>query len=67
MKISKMGDKIVLSSDDQLYDDCPICRAMRKAEQEGKDLDPVELAKAFNEANKIGAVIGTLDNNPKHD
>lgn len=53
MKTVKMGDnKVVFSSGDQFYDDCPICRAMRKAELEGKDIDPIELAKAFNEANK---------------
>ena len=63
-----MGDdKIVFSSEEEFYDDCPICRAMRKAEKEKKDLDPMELAKAFNEANKMGGVSGSFVNNQKHD
>lgn len=68
MKTAKMGDdKIVFSSGDQFYDDCPICRAMKKAEEEGKNLDPVELAKAFNEANKMGGMVGGDSENKKHD
>lgn len=68
MKSVKMGDdKIVVSSGDQFYDDCPICRAMQKAEKEKKGIDPIELAKAFNEANKMGGISGSLIKNPKHD
>lgn len=67
MKTSKMGDKIVFSSDDQFYDDCPICRAMKKAKREGKDIDPVELAKAFNEAKEVGGKIGSIPEKTQHD
>ncbi len=58
MKTSKVGNKVLISSDNQYFDDCPICQAMRKAEKEGKSLDPVELAKAFNKANKMGGITG---------
>jgi hypothetical protein len=38
--------------DDFLFDDCPICQAMKKAEKEGKSLEEEELLKAFAEAKK---------------
>ncbi|OGI26828.1 MAG: hypothetical protein A2359_03990 [Candidatus Moranbacteria bacterium RIFOXYB1_FULL_43_19] len=47
-KKAKRGAKL----DDFLFDDCPICRAMKKANEQGKNLDGEDLLKAFAEANK---------------
>lgn len=38
-------------------DDCPICQAMKKAEEEGKELSLEELKEAFQEAKKVKAAI----------
>lgn len=46
------GKQIVFSSSGTYYDDCPICRAMKKAEEEGRSLSSSEIEKAFEEANK---------------
>jgi hypothetical protein len=35
-----------------LFDDCPICQAMKKAQERGFDLSYEELQQAFSEANK---------------
>lgn len=53
MKAVKSSADVVVSSSDQYYDDCPICRAMREAEESGKNLDPVELAKALDHRDKL--------------
>jgi hypothetical protein len=39
------------------FDDCPICRAVKKAEDENRDLTYDELKKAFDKAKKQGKVI----------
>ena len=36
--------------DNFFFDDCPICQAMKKAEEQGKSLSLPELRKAFREA-----------------
>jgi hypothetical protein len=41
----------LVSSDDEYYDDCPICRLMKKAEKEGREPTEEELAEAFEKAN----------------
>lgn len=41
----------VVSSSDELYDDCPICQAMKKAEEEGRNLNMEELTEVFEMAN----------------
>lgn len=33
------------------YDDCPICQAMKKAEEEGRTLGMTELTEVFDMAN----------------
>lgn len=40
------------------FDDCPICQAMKKAEEEGKELSLEELKEAFQEAGNRGAIVG---------
>lgn len=41
------------------FDDCPICRAQKKAEKEERNISSEELAEAFQEAKEQGAVTGT--------
>lgn len=46
------SEKLVVSSSGTYYDDCPICQAMKKAEEEGRSLSSSEAKKAFEKANK---------------
>jgi len=39
------------------FDDCPICQAMKKAEEEGRNLSLEEVKKAFMEAKKKGGIV----------
>lgn len=43
----------VMSSSEEFYDDCPICQAMKKAEEEGKNLNREELTEVFDMINAI--------------
>ncbi len=43
---------------DPYFDDCPICQAMKRAEEQGRNLSDEELKEAFEEARKQGAVVG---------
>lgn len=45
----------LISSTDMIYDDCPICQAMKKAEEEGRNLSEKELTEIFDMANKQGS------------
>lgn len=58
---------VVVSSSDSYYDNCPVCRAMKEAEEKGKNLNMVEIAEAFGKAKKQGAIVGgspfSKDNN----
>lgn len=49
------GSMTLISSTDMIYDDCPICQAMKKAEEEGRDLNEQELKEVFDLANKQGS------------
>jgi hypothetical protein len=41
------------------FDDCAICRAMKAAEQEGRNLSEAELFRAFREQQQMGnGVVG---------
>lgn len=40
------------------FDDCPVCQAMKKAQEEGRTLSLAELRKAFILAEGLGVVIG---------
>ena len=48
------------NSSEFYFDDCPICRAMAKAEKEGRALSEVELAETFAQAGKQGGVVGAI-------
>ena len=50
-KKNEKGKKVLISSSGTFYDDCPICRAMKKAEEEGRSLSEAEVKDAFAKAN----------------
>ena len=54
----KQSEQILVNSSDSYFDDCPVCRAMKEAEEKGKNLNMVEIAEAFGKAKKQGAVVG---------
>ena len=39
-------------SDEELFDDCPICQAMKAAKNEGRELTLTELQELFKKANE---------------
>lgn len=51
-KKNEEGKKVLISSSETFYDNCPICQAMKKAEEEGRELSEKELMEAFAKANK---------------
>ncbi len=51
-KKNEKGKKVLISSSESFYDDCPICRAMKKAEEEGRSLSEKEVEEAFAKANE---------------
>lgn len=53
MKFSKNSKKDVAVSPEewQFFDDCPVCRIMKKAAEEGRELSEEELEEAFAKAN----------------
>lgn len=53
VKIKKRLDskKVLVSSSDEYFDDCPVCRLMKKAEEEGREPTERELEEAFVKAN----------------
>lgn len=59
--MKKKGDskKFIVSSSDTYYDDCPICQAMKKAEEEGRTLSEEELWDTFEKSKEAGGIVGT--------
>jgi hypothetical protein len=54
MNTKKRKDKNKNSNNSEFYfDDCPICQAMKNAEERGEDIGESELKKAFAVANKL--------------
>ncbi len=53
MKKKKIDDSEyqLVSSSDEFFDDCPVCRLMKKAEKEGRPPSEEELKEAFVRAN----------------
>lgn len=45
-------------SKEDYFDDCPICQAMKAAENERRELDEYELKKAFAKAKERGGIVG---------
>lgn len=58
MKKIKISDKKRFEDTEFYFDDCPICRAMRKANERERDLSFEELTKAFKEAREKGGKVG---------
>lgn len=50
-KKNEKEKKVLVSSSGSYFDDCPICQAMKKAEEEGRSLSEEELREAFAKAN----------------
>ena len=49
------NDKI---KNEDLFDDCPICQAMKAAQEQGRELTREELEEAFRKAKEEGAITG---------
>lgn len=45
-------------NENEIFDDCPICQAMRAAKEGGKELTEEELKEAFKRAKEGGAIVG---------
>lgn len=45
-------------TEEDFYDDCPICQAMKEAEKEKRELSSGELKKAFTQAKEKGGIVG---------
>ena len=43
---------------EEFFDDCPICRAMKTAQEQGKELTQEELKEAFKKAKEEGGMVG---------
>lgn len=43
---------------EEFFDDCPICQAMRMAQEQGREMTPEELKEAFKKAKENGAIVG---------
>ena len=46
------------SKQEDFFDDCPICQAMKAAKERGKDLSLDELKEAFQKAKDQGGIVG---------
>lgn len=44
----------------KFYDDCPVCLAQKKADEEGRDITENEILEAFEKSKKKGAVVGKI-------
>lgn len=60
-KIKK--DTFLVSSNDTYFDDCPICQAMKQAEEEGRALTEDETKEAFEKSKSQGTIVGTSISN----
>lgn len=40
------------------FDDCPVCQAMKEAEENNRALTVLEVKEAFEKAKKKGAIVG---------
>ncbi|MBM4401944.1 MAG: hypothetical protein FJ044_01750 [Candidatus Cloacimonetes bacterium] len=57
-KTKSKTETFLCSSSPFYFDDCPICRAMKMAEERGRPLSQSELKEAFRQAENQGAVVG---------
>ncbi len=57
-KKNNQNQKVNSSETDFYFDDCDICKAMKEAEEKGRDLTESELLESFRKAKEKGAVVG---------
>ncbi|PIV43476.1 MAG: hypothetical protein COS26_00445 [Candidatus Nealsonbacteria bacterium CG02_land_8_20_14_3_00_40_11] len=43
---------------EEFFDDCPICRLMKAAKEQGREPTSEELKEAFKKAREKGAIVG---------
>ncbi len=43
---------------EEFFDDCPICRAEKAAQEQGRELTMEELKEAFKKSKEKGAIVG---------
>ena len=43
--------------DEEFFDDCPICQAMKAAKEQGREPTEEELKEAFKKAKEQGAIV----------
>lgn len=43
---------------EEFFDDCPVCRAMKVAQEQGRELTLEELKKVFQKAKEQGGIVG---------
>lgn len=67
--MAKKDKKNNQQNDDFYFDDCPICQAMKFAEEEGRYPTLEEFREAFQKAKEQGAVVGgkLLENSEEDD
>ena len=54
------------NSDDEIYDDCPVCQAMKKAKEEGRELTTKEIKEAMEKSKEQGGIVGGKWFDKKH-
>lgn len=51
-------NKINEMSDQDFFDDCAVCQALKKAKEEGREPTMFEMREAMQKAKEQGAVVG---------
>jgi len=46
------------TNNEEFFDDCPICRLMKAAKEQGREPTSEELKEAFRKAKEDGAIVG---------
>lgn len=53
-----MGKNKEGKKEEEFFDDCPICRATKAAQEQGRELSVEELKEAFKKAKDEGTIVG---------
>lgn len=54
------------NSEDEIYDDCPVCQAMKKAKEEGREPTTKEIKEAMEKSKDQGGIVGGKWFDKKH-
>jgi hypothetical protein len=46
------------SGEEDFFDDCPICQAMKRAKEQGRELSEKEMKEAIKKAKDAGGIVG---------